>query len=139
MTKEDKEILNTCKALAKRECANYLDGHCLETDTPCHERLINTAYCSVSDGTLDCDWFFVVVLPLDEALNHTVRKALFVERSLYDEDDDDDERTFLKQCERCGKFFTPHSNRQKRCKACSIIAQTAANRDSHHRRYWKDR
>ena len=59
----DARILTRCVALARNECCNYCHGLCRETDEKCH---LISAYPSIHDGAIDCDWFLRAVLPHDQ-------------------------------------------------------------------------
>ena len=67
MTKQDNQIIRSAKLLAQKECANYANDTCLPEDHPCY--LINPAYKTIHDGTVDCDYFLSADLPLQPELN----------------------------------------------------------------------
>ena len=137
-TKEnDRELCQLCLDLARQECACCVNGYCLQTDKPCRQRLIDPSY-RIEDGRIGCDWFLMAVLPLDPELNETVNAILNKERDLYDEPENDESHTFLRKCENCGRFFPPHSNRQKRCKACALEVHRKTDAEWHRRQYWRD-
>ena len=80
----DARILTRCVALARNECCNYWHGLCRETDEKCH---LISAYPSIHDGAIDCDWFLRAVLPRDKELHKIVRHELEKEETLYEDDD----------------------------------------------------
>lgn len=112
----DTGILTRCVSLARKECCNYWHGLCRETDEKCH---LISAYPSIHDGALDCDWFLTAVLPHDRELNRLVRYELDKEETLYEDDDATAaEEPTLRCCAICGKEFLPVTNNQKYCAAC---------------------
>lgn len=131
---DDQNLCQFCLALAREECSYCEDGYCLKTDTPCRQRLINPSY-RIKDGEINCDWFLLAVLPLDHELNTAIHDIMNEERDLDDEAEDDEAHSFLRKCEDCGRFFTPQSNRQKRCKACALKAHKKVDAKWHRLQY----
>ena len=84
-------------ALLRRLCANYDAGSCLLLDDdeacPCIQE--------ISCYRIYCNYFKHAVLPADRALYAELMQP-----------------QGKKRCARCGKAFTPGSNRQKYCPAC---------------------
>ncbi len=112
----DTGILTRCISLARKECCNYWHGLCRETDEKCH---LISAYPTIHDGALDCDWFLTSVLPQDRELNRLVRHELEKEETLYEDDDAPAaEEPTLRCCAICGKEFLPVTNNQKYCSEC---------------------
>ncbi len=52
-------LIRKAKQLAKNECANLIDGICIDYDKPCF--LISPKYDSIHDGAIDCDIFLLNV------------------------------------------------------------------------------
>ena len=78
------------------ECCNYCNGNCLLLDDG--EECVCVQSISYS---LLCRYFRNAVLPADKELYADIFK----------------QRTY--HCAECGAVFTPNSNRQKYCPACS--------------------
>lgn len=74
---KDKEIIRDAKRLATKECANWQDGSCLPDERPCH--MINSAYSTIHDGAIDCDWFVQAVLSLQPELRTAYWHEIFRE------------------------------------------------------------
>ena len=123
MNQTDKQLTQKAKQLARKECANLMDGTCIEYDEPCF--LISPKYDSIHDGAIDCDYFLLAVLPLQPDL----QKAIWAE--IYSEDGT--VSSVMKNCAICGKPFIPTSNRQKFCTDCQIYARRARGRDKQRR------
>lgn len=83
--------------LVRRECCNYDDGMCVVLENGYGDACVQCISHSVM-----CRWFRDAVLPLDAGL----KKELYPE-------------TRGKQCEQCGVFFHPGSNRSRFCKECA--------------------
>lgn len=123
----DARILTRCVALARNECCNYCHGLCRETDDKCH---LISAYPSIHDGAIDCDWFMTSVLPHDKELHKLVRHELEKEETLYeDEDAPAAEEPTLRCCAICGKEFLPVVHNQKYCAACRLDGKRRYNRN----------
>ncbi len=103
-------------------------------DRPCESLLVNPVY-RIEDGAINCEWFIDAVLPLDPELNETIGGLINRVRDLYDAD----RPPILLQCADCGKYFTPHSNRQKRCKACAGEAKRRNNAAIKRLSYWNEK
>ena len=123
MSQQDTEIMRSVKQLAKKECANYIDGFCLPADRPCH--VLNPAYKTIHDGAVDCDYFLLAVLPLDVELNKAVWHEIYREEGQAGEG--------WKECVRCHKPFIPGSNRQRYCASCGAAAEQARSREKQRR------
>lgn len=89
-----------CNRLIRRLCANYAGGNCLPLDDG--EGCVCVQMISYS---LLCKYFRRAVLPADKALCTDIYR----------------QRT--RHCDRCGKSFSPGSNRQK---SSSIIDSSIA-------------
>ena len=123
MNQTDKQLTQKAKQLARKECANLMDGTCVEYDEPCF--LISPKYDSIHDGVIDCDYFLLAVLPLQPDL----QKAIWAE--VYSEDGT--VSSVMKNCAICGKTFIPTSNRQKFCSDCKLYADRARGREKQRR------
>ena len=123
MNQTDKQLTQKAKQLARKECANLIDGICIDYDKPCF--LINPKYDSIHDGTINCDYFLLSVLPLQ----HDLQKAIWDE--IYREDGT--VSSVMKNCSICGKSFIPTSNRQKFCSDCKLYADRARGREKQRR------
>lgn len=119
----DKKLNQKAKQLARKECANLIDGDCIDYDKPCF--LISPKYDSIHDGAIDCDIFLLNVLPLQPDL----QKAIWAEIIK----DDDSSPQEMKECFMCHKLFIPMSNRQKYCADCQLYARRARGRDKQQR------
>ena len=75
----DNTLIRKIKALAHRECCNYIDGKCIFQPN-C--TVINSRYPSIHDGAVDCDYFLECVLPLDRDLNRAVWSELLREEGI---------------------------------------------------------
>ena len=69
MSKDENQIRKQLQRLAVQECANYMDGMCVEEDRPCHVLLPQY---TIHDGAIGCDYFLEAVLPLDKEMNRVV-------------------------------------------------------------------
>ena len=123
MSLQDAEIMRSVKQLAKKECANYADGFCLLADRPCH--VLNPAHKTIHDGTVDCYYFLLTVLPLDAELNTAIWHEIYREENQVGEG--------WKECVRCHNPFIPASNRQRYCASCGAAAKQARIRDKQRR------
>lgn len=111
----DQQMQRCIRTLAREACANYRYGYCLETDDRCY--VLNPAYETVHDGTVNCDYFLSCVLPADWSLNDLVAYAMW-----YDEDSDDEGLPArMKRCAMCREPFNVTNNRQRYCPTCAGI------------------
>lgn len=85
-----------CNRLIRKLCANYDDGNCLLLDDGDEHSCPQ-----IISFSLLCRYFREAVLPADKELYAEIFR----------------ERTY--KCARCGKAFSPASNRQKYCKPCA--------------------
>jgi len=121
------DMIKAIRAQAKNLCAAYRDGECLQDECTCH--VLHPKY-AIKDGGIDCDYFLTAVLPSDSDLFDRVQAEIY--------------QTGLppfaqvKKCTRCGKHFTPRSNRQMYCVACSVEEKKKNRRRRQHRKYWAD-
>ena len=115
MSQQDTQIMRSVKRLTQKECANYADGLCLPVDCPCH--VLNSAYKTIHDGAIACDYFLLAVLPLDEELNTAVWHEIYR--------GEDQAGEGWKECVRCHKPFIPGSNHQRYCASCGETANQA--------------
>ena len=111
-------LLRQVKALAHKECCNYIDGKCVY-DHPC--TVINPRYPSIQDGAIDCDYFLECVLPLDQELRKNVWDELLR--------DEDMARPLEKNCAWCGQPFVLTSSGQRYCSRCKPLHEQLRNRD----------
>lgn len=81
-------------------------------ESDCH--VINDRYDTVSDGMIDCDWFWRAVLPIQPDLEYELLTDLYQMGG-----------ATIKACSHCGKPFVPMSNRQRYCKACKQVGERA--------------
>ena len=125
----DRQIIREAKHLAKKECAGYSEGQCLECDSPCH--VIHPVYRTIHDGAINCDWFIRAVLPLQPDLHTAYWHEIFREAGAAG--------AGWKECLRCRKPFIPGSNRQQYCKNCGAAISRASNRERQrrYRQSWK--
>lgn len=112
MNKHDLNIRKKARALTSAECCNYYKGTCLMDETECH--VINDRYATVSDGMIDCDWFWKAVLPIQPDLERELLAELYQMGG-----------TVIKTCTRCGKPYVPLSNRQRYCVSCKKAGERA--------------
>ena len=113
MSQQDTQIMGSVKRLAQKECAKYADRICLPADRPCH--VLNSAYKTMHDGAIACDYFMLAVLPLDTELNTAVWHEIYRR--------EDQAGEGWKECVRCHKPFIPGSNRQRYCASCGAAKQ----------------
>lgn len=123
MSQQDTHIMRSVKRLAQKQCANYTNGFCLPEDRLCHA--LNTAYKTIHDGAVGCDYFLFAVLPLEKELNTAVWHELFHEEA--------DAGEGWKECVLCHKPFIPGSNRQHYCASCGASAKQAQSREKQRR------
>lgn len=123
MMKHDKKIIRSVRKLATKECANWCDGSCIPEDRPCH--VINPAYSTIYDGSVDCDWFVQAVLPLQPELRSAYWHEIFREEGQASEG--------WKECPRCHKPFVPGSNCQQYCADCAGVIARTKNRERQRR------
>ena len=123
MNQTDKQLTEKAKQLARKECANLIDGTCIDYDKPCF--LISPKYDSIHDGAIDCDYFLISVLPLQPDLQKAIWNEIFRE--------DGAVSSVMKNCAICGKPFIPTSNRQKFCSDCKLYANRARGREKQRR------
>ena len=106
------------RRLIQKECCDYDNGTCLQTDRACAQR---------DKPFLFCDWFYKAVMPLDKGLHQAIA-ALRGEAAAPAPIPD------AKQCILCGKRFQPGSNRAKYCKACASSVRRERKREDQRRR-----
>ena len=123
MNQTDKQLTQKAKQLARKECANLMDGICIDYDKPCF--LINPRYDPIHDGAIDCDYFLISVLPLQPDLQKAIWDKIYRE--------DGAVSSVIKNCAICGKPFIPTSNRQKFCSDCKLYANRARGREKQRR------
>ena len=88
------EQLRRAKALIKKTCCNYDDGHCLVLGCPCPQ---------MHSYSLLCKWFRSAVLPQDTELY----SMIMAPRN-------------TAQCTVCGSLFEKKANNAKYCNSCRI-------------------
>ncbi len=137
----DRELKRRCRALAKRECANYFDGRCLDPDLVNGNEpkcAVTSDKYSIEDGGIICDYCLYYVLPLEPDLNQRVWGKIHKPPEYlyggihYDQAASSPE---AKKCAVCGKVFLQGSNRSKYCSACRKVEERrgAARRMREHR------
>ena len=100
-----------CNRLIRRLCANYDGGNCLPLDDR-----VGCVCVQMISYSLLCKYFRRAVLPADKELYADIFR----------------QRTRL--CDRCGKPFSPGSNRQKYCPECGSRIRREQKADSARRR-----
>ncbi len=121
MNKRDLNLRKRVRALAATECCNYYKGNCIIDEADCH--VISDRYDCVSDGMIDCDWFWKAVLPLRSELERELLTELFQMGT-----------AVVKACCRCGRPFVPASKRQRYCSDCRKVGKRV-NSQQRIRRY----
>lgn len=99
-----------CADLARKECCNYREGHCLllenidrDDNCPCVQEISNH---------IECRWFQNAVLPIDWKLEAEIFK--------------DDQ---MHGCERCGALFRATGRNMRYCPDCGMIMKKIRHRD----------
>ncbi len=138
MKTDELELRTACAALAKRKCATYKNGQCLEADCLCIDRLFSKKY-TIAEGGIDCDWFWDAILRGEPGLRNAVFRAMdeLDEESLRDEQAAPTPTVRARRCTDCGQLYFPTANNQIRCPACGQAARRKRNAASHRRRYWR--
>lgn len=141
MSKDETQIRKQLQRLAVQECANYMDGMCVEEDRPCHVLLPQY---TIHDGAIGCDYFLEAVLPLDKELNRVVWAKIDEPHwAPWIVEEDAETGAQLHHCCECGKVYRPASNRQKYCLACGKAAKRKRDaqvaRNAYHSRPEKPR
>lgn len=102
----DGKTLRGVKKAVDRHCANYVNGACLLTDSPCD-------YFTAYGADISCDYFEQAVLPNEPVLEQRYKDLHGI---ISGEDS-------VSKCVRCGRGYVKNSNRQKYCKDCKVSKQ----------------
>ena len=136
MSKGETQIRKQLQRLAVQECANYMDGMCVEEDRPCHVLLPQY---TIHDGAIGCDYFLEAVLPLDKELNRVVWAKIDEPHwAPWIVEEDAETGAQLHHCCECGKVYLPASNRQKYCSLCKQEVRRQQNAKAARTAYYKE-
>lgn len=106
-----------CADLARSECCNYKDGHCLLLESM--EQDDNCPCVQAISSHIECRWFQNAVLPIKWKLEAEIYK---------------DDR--YASCTRCGALYRPTRRGMKYCPDCAVTVRKIKSREyvAEHRR-----